>query len=52
MKKKKKACSEKDFQKKKGCNGKDLQKKETFESGMKERVGDEKLIIITNKCSC
>jgi len=23
-----------------------------FESGMKERVGDEKLIIITNKSNC
>jgi len=23
-----------------------------FKSGMKERVGDEKLIIITNKCNC
>jgi len=23
-----------------------------FESGMKERVGDEKLIIITSKCNC
>ena len=32
--------------KKKGCNGKDLQKK-GFKSGMKERVGDEKLIIIS-----
>ena len=32
--------------KKKGCSGKDLQKKEGFKSGMKERVGDEKLIII------
>jgi len=32
--------------KKKGCSaGKDLQKK-GFKSGMKERVGDEKLIII------
>jgi len=38
--------------KKKGCSGKDLQKKEGFKSGMKERVGDEKLIIITSKCSC
>jgi len=26
--------------------------KEGFKSGMKERVGDEKLIIITNKCNC
>ena len=26
--------------------------KEGFESGLKERVGDEKLIIITNKCNC
>jgi len=26
--------------------------KEVFKSGMKERVGDEKLIIITNKCNC
>jgi len=25
--------------------------KEGFKSGMKERVGDEKLIIITNKCT-
>jgi len=33
--------------KKKGCSGKDLQKKEGFKSGMKERVGDEKLIIIS-----
>ena len=32
--------------KKKGCSGKDLQKK-GFKSGMKERVGDEKLIIIS-----
>ena len=31
---------------------KDLQKKEGFKSGMKERVGDEKLIIITDKCNC
>ena len=31
--------------KKKGCRGKDLQKKEGFKSGMKERVGDEKVII-------
>ena len=31
--------------KKKGCSGKDLQKK-GFKSGMKERVGDEKIIII------
>ena len=23
-----------------------------FKSGMKERVADEKLIIITNKCNC
>jgi len=23
-----------------------------FKSGMKERVGGEKLIIITNKCNC
>ena len=23
-----------------------------FKSGMEERVGDEKLIIITNKCNC
>ena len=37
-------------EKKKGCSGKDLQKKVL--SGMKERVGDEKLIIITNKCNC
>jgi len=33
--------------KKKGCSGKDLQKKEGFKSGMKERVADEKLIIIS-----
>jgi len=33
--------------KKKGCSGKDLQKKEGFKSGMKERVGDEKLITIS-----
>ena len=33
--------------KKKGCSGKDLQKKKVFKSGMKERVGDEKLIIIS-----
>jgi len=26
--------------------------KEGFKSGIKERVGDEKLIIITNKCNC
>ena len=26
--------------------------KEGFKSGMKERVGDEKLIIIINKCNC
>jgi len=26
--------------------------KEGFESGMKERVVDEKLITLTNKCSC
>jgi len=26
--------------------------KEGFKSVMKERVGDEKLIIITNKCNC
>jgi len=26
--------------------------KQGFKSGMKERVGDEKLIIITNKCNC
>jgi len=32
---------------KKGCSGKDLQKKEGFKSGMKERVGDEKLMIIS-----
>ena len=24
----------------------------SFKSGMKERMGDEKLIIITNKCNC
>ena len=34
--------------KKKGCSGKDLQKKKVLEKcGMKERVGDEKLIIIS-----
>jgi len=33
--------------KKKGCSGKDLQKKEGFKSGMKERVGDGKLISMT-----
>ena len=33
--------------KKKGCIGKDLQKKKVFKSGMIERVGDEKLIIIS-----
>jgi len=26
--------------------------KEGFKYGMKERVGDEKLMIITNKCNC
>jgi len=26
--------------------------KEGFKSRMKERLGDEKLIIITNKCNC
>ena len=26
--------------------------KEGFKCGMRERVGDEKLIIITNKCNC
>ena len=26
--------------------------KEGFKSEIKERVGDEKLIIITNKCNC
>ena len=26
--------------------------KEGIKSGMKERVGDEKLIIITTKCNC
>ena len=26
--------------------------KEGFKSGMKERVSDEKLIIIINKCNC
>jgi len=26
--------------------------KEGFKSGMKERVSDEKLITITNKCNC
>jgi len=34
-------------EKKKGCSGKDLQKKEGFKSGMKKRVGDGKLIIIS-----
>ena len=34
------------LKKKKGCSGKDLQK-EGFKYGMKERVGDEKLIIIS-----
>jgi len=29
-----------------------LAEKEVFKSGMKERVDDEKLIIITNKCNC
>jgi len=39
--------------KKKGCGGKDLQKKKVKSgTGIKERVGDEKLIIITNKCNC
>jgi len=33
--------------KRKGCGGKNLQKKEDFKPGMKERVGDEKLIIIS-----
>ena len=37
--------------KKEGCSGKDLQEK-GFKFGIKERVGDEKLIIITNKCNC
>jgi len=27
-------------------------RKDGFKSGMKERVGDEKLIIMTNKCNC
>ena len=30
-----------------GYGGKDLQKKGGFKSGMKERVGDEKLIIMS-----
>ena len=30
----------------------DLQKKEGFKSGMKERVGDGKLIIISMTVSC
>jgi len=39
--------------KKKGCSdGKDLQKKESFKSGMKERVGDGKLIIISIGPNC
>ena len=30
-----------------------IYRKEDFKSGIKERVGDEKLIIIiTNKCNC
>jgi len=33
--------------KKKGCSGKDLQKRKVLKSGMKERVGDGKLIIIS-----
>jgi len=33
--------------KKKGCDGKDLQEKGGFKSGMKERVGDGKLIMIS-----
>jgi len=35
--------------KEKGCSGKDLQKRRNEEkkSGMKERVGDEKLMIIS-----
>jgi len=32
--------------KKKDCTGKDLQKREGFKSGIKDRVGDKKLIII------
>jgi len=32
--------------KKKGCSGKGFAEKEGFESGTKERAGDEKLIII------
>ena len=38
--------------KKKGCGGKDLQKKKDLSLEWKERVGDEKLIIITNECNC
>jgi len=39
------------LKKKKGCSGNNLQKK-GFKSGMKERVGDGKLIIIINKYDC
>jgi len=33
--------------KQRGCSGKDLQKKRGFKCGRRERVGDEKLIIIS-----
>ena len=33
--------------KKKGCSGKDCRKRRFKSGGMKERVGDEKLIIIS-----
>jgi len=33
--------------KKEGCDGKDLQEKGGVKSGMKERVGDGKLIMIS-----
>ena len=38
--------------KRKATMGSICRKKEGFKSGMKERVDDEKLIIITNKCNC